>query len=243
VSGRTRKYGWSGFLTSCLGRIECHDSWRIEIEALGREIDYDEFEDLPGIHRDFLKSRVELLRAQKLKGQELFLPRPNLGALMLQSESVLFPRQKYDDISQVTVYLMVAAALQRARDHRSPNGDDLDEDMCFHGSPFIVSVLDPDMFSRFNDGVLQAAFLRACAPDELNYAGHQFISRHMKDILIAIFDHCESDAGEAAFEFLLALATKRLRINDEHFEKVLESIERQPILLAFWKVLKSEPVI
>lgn len=239
VSGRSRRYGWSCFLASPLGQIEGHDSWRIESECLERGLSVVESQSFPAKLLKSLIARNKALKAQGVRGECLFLPRPDLKPLLLRPESVLFSRS-YKDVSQVTVYLMVSAALQRARDHVAPDGSALDEDMCFHGSPFIVSLLDPDMFSRFNDGVIQAAFMRACAPDELNYADHQILSRNVRDILIAAVRHSGSDAGEAVMEMLFALATKRLRLKDEHFEDVLVAVRKNKLLHSFWRLLKAE---
>ena len=242
VSGRVRKYGWSCFLGVPLGRIECHDSWHMEATLLNRNLTSVTESSLASNLRSGLQIRSKNLTGQNLMGDRLFLPRPDLKPLKLRPESVLF-REKYENISQVTVYLMVSAALQRARDHIAPDGSALDEEMCFHGSPFIVSLLDPDMFSRFNDGVIQAAFLRACAPDELNYANHKVLSRHVRDILLSAIEHHEGNAGEAIFEMLFALATKRLRLRNLHFEQMQKSLAEKPMLHEFWKLLVAEPAI
>lgn len=241
VSGRNRRYGWTCFLASPLGRSEAHDSWLIESKVIKKGIESDRFSEYSKKLQVAISKRMADLDQQSLSGHCVFLPTPKLQDLKLRDESVLF-REEYENISQVTVYVMVSAALQRARDHKSPDGKKLDESECFHGSPFIISVLDPDMFSRYNDGIIQSAFLRASSPDELNYANHLILSRNMRDIVIAAINHHKSDAGEAVLEMLLALATKRLRVDQKHYEEIVAAINKTKLLREFWSLLKTKEI-
>ena len=241
MTGKERKYGWSCFRSTSVGKIEQHDSWYMEHECIVRGIDSMDTLDTSAL-LPFLSERIQTLGKAKLTKHELFLPRVDFRPLKLRPESVLF-QGKYGDISQPSVYLMVSAALQRARDQMDPKGKRMDEELCFHGNPFISSILDPDMFSRYNDGVIQAAFLRACTPDELNYSVHVGLSRQVRDILISAIQHCESGSGpgEAIFEMLLALATKRIKLSDTHIEDVVVELEKIELLQQFWTLLNEEP--
>lgn len=242
VSGRPREYGWSQFFGNPIGQIEIHDTWKIESALLNQNLQNELFEKLDKDLRDALTKRSELLNGSCLCGNEIFLPRRNLDPLKLRPESVLHPGN-YERIDQITVYLGVSMALQRARDGFDAKGEELEEDMCFTGNPFMPSVLDPDTFSRYNDGVIQAAILRACAPDELNYSNDRVLSRQMSNILIAAIKHSETNSGEATYEMLFAVATKRLRIQDEHYEEMVSAMVNHEVIRSFWAFLKSEQLI
>lgn len=66
--------------------------------------------------------------------------------------------------------------------------------------------LQPAMFDRFNDPVIQAAFLRAAEPGELHYETDPDASRAVADIVSFVLSNHTIEAGDASYEFLLALA-------------------------------------
>ncbi len=66
--------------------------------------------------------------------------------------------------------------------------------------------LHPAIFDRFNDPVIQAAILRASAPGELQYDLNDDASHTVADILIFTLKNANTEAGGAAYEFLLSLA-------------------------------------
>ena len=242
VSGEGRDYGWSNFIGMPIGVIDRHDSWSVERALYGPRIDGEAWDALDSIFQATLGKRVELLDQRGSGSSDLFYPTVAKESLQLRKDSVLLT-SPYEHISQATIYAIVSAGLQRARDGKRADGKDLRENLCFDGNPFVATVLDPGMFARFNDGIIQAAILRACAPDELNYASDEALSRHMRDILISAVNHCDSPTGEAVLEMLLALAVKRLRLKDHHFEEVVVAIHKTDSLKSFWNLLKSEPDI
>ena len=74
------------------------------------------------------------------------------------------------------------------------------------------SILAPSNFDRFNDGLVQSAILRAALPVELEYSSLKDDSAAMRDRILGIFRNVDSQQGEAAAEFALALSLKRLRL-------------------------------
>lgn len=75
------------------------------------------------------------------------------------------------------------------------------------------SVLDPGNFSRFNDGILQSALLRASTPWELDYSHDSKLSSEMCGLIVSLFERRKVKAGEALPEFALALAMGRVRLS------------------------------
>jgi len=98
-------------------------------------------------------------------------------------------------------------------------------------------VLSPRCFDRFNDGVIQASILRAAHPAELDYSIDEKLSRDMWHVLDTIFSANSTQAGEAALEFLLALAMKRLKLETKDLEtlkKKYGAAMPHPIARALW---------
>lgn len=231
-----RKYGWSNFLATPIGQVGLHSSWKDESDLLTKHAVAAATLPTPVLQQAFQK-RVEQLGQAQLQDQQLFLPKFDGAALELQHNSIFLEKPK---LSQIAVYLAVAGALQRAREGK--NGfTALAPEECFDSNPFIDTVLDPDMFSRFNDGVFQAAFLRASAADELNYSRSPAFSRHMAGIIKAALVNRHGPNGEAALEFLFALCSKRLRLEQSDRNRLNDFIDSNAELAAVWRLFQNTP--
>ena len=117
----------------------------------------------------------------------LFFPRTRGSSVALRPGSVFFPNSSGVGISQVTVYAMVSAAIQCAREPTPLSGPAGSPDLRFDSNPFVRSVLDPSMFTRFSDGILQASLLRATHRSELDYSASHDLSRQFTSTCRAIF--------------------------------------------------------
>ena len=84
-------------------------------------------------------------------------------------------------------------------------------------------MLDPENFSRFNDGVLQAALLRCAHPAELDYRGDHAASDFMKAVILRALARATQEAGEGVLEFLLAIAQRRLQLSEAHRSEVMNA--------------------
>lgn len=114
------------------------------------------------------------------------------------------------------VLATVAVLLQRAREH-----DKLPDDKRLSTASYRQVVLDPENFARFNDGVLQGALLRCAQPSELDYRADHAASDFMKALILRALGRATEEAGEATLEFLLALMTKRLQLEESHWDEVI----------------------
>jgi hypothetical protein len=63
----------------------------------------------------------------------------------------------------------------------------------------------PSVFSRYDDGIIQAAFLRAALPTKLDYSAHEIYSKAMAAIILRVARGYSYERGEAAMEFIIAL--------------------------------------
>ncbi len=65
--------------------------------------------------------------------------------------------------------------------------------------------LNPALFDRFNDPMLQAAILRCAEPGELDYGASIEPSRMFADIVLYALENVAEQGGDSSYEFLLAL--------------------------------------
>jgi len=113
------------------------------------------------------------------------------------------PGYEPKDVSQGDVLMTIASVLENMRNGPKPK---------LVNTAFHHSVIAPSMFGRYNDGIIQAAFLRAAHPHELDYSADASSSNTMAKLLRTILEEWKGPRGEAALEFLMSIATGRLRI-------------------------------
>lgn len=125
-----------------------------------------------------------------------------------------FPYEK-GDINQVEVLFTIMSVLHNLRSIES-DGMGTRRDVAER------LLLDPISFERFNDGVIQAAILRAARHTELDYSIAPEKSKQMARILKVTLRNAKGEAGEAATEFLLALAMGKLQLREEDLRRLEE---------------------
>jgi hypothetical protein len=147
-----------------------------------------------GIDRDALLPR--------LKAKDQFEP------LVLRKDFV-FWEPKYDagPHHAPAVLLTIGSILQRARE------DEKSLENSLFSRVLQQVVLHPNMFSRFNDGIIQASLLRQANTSELDYSHIEEFSKYICQLLIGQLQKRYKDQGEAILEFALALKIGRLRIS------------------------------
>jgi hypothetical protein len=181
--------------------------------------------------RDFLGEREEDLppilveRLSKLRGQPegitegLFLD-GNEGRLRLRSNFAFWPSGTVSsEASQADVFVSVAAILENLR-----SGSDVKAERRLTNDALTHTVLSGETFARYNDGVIQAALLRAALPVELDYCDAPEQSRLMRDLLQEMVALWNRPQGEALGEFLLALTLKRLRLAEPDLREIIDTL-------------------
>lgn len=118
--------------------------------------------------------------------------------------------------SQGDVFISIAAVLENLRSGDVAVDKRLINDVQTH------SVLSAEAFSRYNDGVIQAALVRAALPIELDYRDAPVDSRLIADLLAQMLDRPDALQADALTEFLLALVLERLKLVPEHMAFVVE---------------------
>jgi hypothetical protein len=82
-------------------------------------------------------------------------------------------------------------------------------------SEYVRNLIEPGNFVRFNDGIIQAAILRAAKPDELRYDLSPEMSVQIQNIMEDMINHIEDDHAEGILEFFYSLAIEKLRLTTD----------------------------
>jgi len=147
----------------------------------------------------------------------LFLPTLKEKSLQLRRFFAFFDfRHSRDSASQADVYFVITGILHHLRQLRRESGG-------IENNVYHRTLIAPRTFDRFNDGVIQAAFLRAAHAEELDYRPLPTASADMREIVETVLQNSNNPTGEACLEFLLALAGRKLRLaeSDENSLKPL----------------------
>lgn len=140
--------------------------------------------------------------------------------LVLNEDFAFWPKGYATGPYQAEVLGTVAGILQNARTNTS-----IDVEQRLR-SPMLKQVaLDPENLARFNDGVIQAALLRAALPSELDFRGDEEASRYIATLLMRMASRYD-DPQQPTLEFLNAIAIRRLQFNANELAQVRQSFER-----------------
>lgn len=166
-----------------------------------------------------LNDRIQRLRQRSLPMlDDLFLPNGATQKLRLQPGFVFWPESVTPDkASHADVFFTIASVLQQLR----ANAEKPDKPSAIKNNWLQQTLLAPNNFSRFNDDVIQASLLRAALPSEINYSSSRDDSREMARLIKRIIMASETERGGAAAEFLLAIATNRLKLHPHDKNDVL----------------------
>lgn len=231
------KYGWSEFVVLPVGVALIHDPLVSQRTRLTTE-------EIMGCNATLKSPLVNALdkwsKPSAIASDGLFLPRTCSCPLALRHGSIFFRRASEEaTISQIAVYAMVSAAIQNAREPVQPGGIDRPPEMSFDNNPFVRSVLDPSMFARFSDGILQASLLRATQRSELDYSASYDLSRQFTSTFISVLVNHKNSVGDAALEYVYAFATDKVLLRDEDRKLVRKEIDSEPIFRACWQLFRT----
>ncbi|MEA1015333.1 hypothetical protein [Sphingosinicella sp. LY1275] len=191
-----------------IDRRTAAQSWRDERAFL---LDHDD--DLPSE----LVTRLDALGGSPDGLADALFLEGARGPLRLADNFAFWPvGTSCGDASQADVFISMAAILENLRSGDVVVGKRLINDVQTH------SVLSAEAFSRYNDGVIQAALVRAALPIELDYRDAPDDSRLIADLVAQMLDRPDALQADALAEFLLALVLERLKLVPEHLVFVVE---------------------
>lgn len=145
-------------------------------------------------------------------GDELFLKSPTNQLLELGPTFAFWNKgdNKGYFKHQATVYFTISSVLQRLRTVAKSNGK------VPLGTGYIIRQLDPLLFDRFNEGIIQASILRAAKSRELDYSAADDKSRIIGSLIDRMLMLPEAEESKGLPEILLALCTKKLQVKKDH---------------------------
>ena len=189
-----------------------------EFTDLNKELNL--FSTIGGNIPEPVQDRIDKIRKNDTLDSEFFLPSsvyPHCK-LTLRPGFVFWEGNYQDTLDHSAAVLStVASCLQHAREAESiPDADRL------YSSAFQQVVLDPENFSRFNDGIIQAALLRASYPSELDYSSIPDASKRLGRFLQRLFQNYQRKQGEASLEFAFALAIGKLKLTEKYHKDLVE---------------------
>ena len=147
-------------------------------------------------------------------GVELFLQSP-IGKAMILGKTFAFwneadSQSEFDH--QATVYFTISNILQGLR-YSKPG-----RDLAPLKDGYILKQLDPLLFDRFNEGVIQASVLRAAKPKELDYSADDNSSNVVGSLIERMIMYPDISTSEALPEFLMALCSGKLQVKKDHIK-------------------------
>ena len=164
-----------------------------------------------------LNARDKLLRSASSSdnqglGEELFLKSPKNQPLVLGPTFAFWNKGDNDNYfqHQATVYFTISSVLQRLRTVEKNNRT------APLATGYIIRQLDPLLFDRFNEGIIQASILRTAKSRELDYSAADDKSRIIGSLIERMLMSPEAEESRGLPEILLALCTKKLQVKKDH---------------------------
>ncbi len=197
------------------------NAWNEELGLLQETRD-----DWSGECRDVISRRLRRLeQASEPLIDDLFVANDGIATLRLQQGFAFWPKI-FANNSQADVFYTISAVMQQLRTAPASAGE-----QALRTNWLQQTLLSPENFGRFNDGIIQASILRGARAAELDYRDDPTVSAEAARIIRRILEASDRARGEAAVEFLIAIATRRLRLRDEHSGMVLADLPSAPPLV------------
>lgn len=211
-----RRYGFSAWQVLPIGPDNPDNAWKSLIDLSSKAEMYQLLDD-DIIEKSVAEKSLENVSTVIKNNYHCFLPKMDGSKLSLSDGFLFFGNVfegKLSYVSDSVAYLAVTSVLQCARDTKSAGNQ-------LKSTGYESVVLAPECFLRYNDNLLQACFLRACHPSELDYSTSPHFSKLMKEFLNKMFSRYQHPYGGAALEFAAALATGRLKLKKSDFDDVV----------------------
>lgn len=207
------------------------NAWEQELEFLRSAA-----HSFPGRSRQSIDRRIEQLENASIPlVDNLFVANERAGALVLRPGFAFWPDGLVTGAeTQADVFATVSSVLQSLRTAPTTAVEAL------RSGWFRQTLIHPEVFGRFNDGIIQASFLRAALPSELDYRSEPELSELIARLIGRIVEGAHLVRGEGAFEFLLALGCGRLRLQNDHYDIALPvAPPKRPLIQAMRKKVRS----
>ncbi|PYY69741.1 hypothetical protein CRX42_15020 [Pseudomonas jessenii] len=171
-------------------------------------------------------------------GTNIFLQSPTKNDMKLGKTFAFWNDKDNSQVweHQATVYFTISSILQGLRYSKNP------KDPAPLKSGYILKQLDPLLFDRFNEGIIQASVLRSAKPRELDYSADDASSKIIGTLIERMVEKPDASTSEALPEFLLAICSSKLQIKKDHIKNlsVLNiNSEKYPLTAALYDQAKA----
>jgi hypothetical protein len=148
----------------------------------------------------------------------VYLNKSNGNKLVLNKNFAFFKftNWKPEDIQQSKVYFSILSVLHNFRIKKS-----------IKQTIFERHIFDPENFNRYNDGIIQASFLRAATNKELNYEIDVNSSSLMATIIISSIED-NNNKDTAPYEFLMAICIGKLTLCKNDLISIYDKHKKHP---------------
>lgn len=215
----SRKYVFKPFIEIPAASLSCNTHWHQEYKLLSQMIAVD-----GSNASDPVKARVAAFDKAGgfgLSDQAFWPSSYQPGQMKLTKGFAFVSGEKDVTVAACTdIFLTILWILQNARESAK-----IADSKRLESGELQQVLLSPEIFSRYDDGIIQGAFLRAALPTELDYSAHETHSASMADIILRVVQGHGFERGDASMEFITALAIGKIRLHKEVEEKLRRSIK------------------
>ena len=165
----------------------------------------------------------------------VYLIKSNGDKLVLNKNFAFFKftNWKPEDIQQSKVYFSILSVLHNFRIKKN-----------IKQTIYERHIFDPENFNRYNDGIIQASFLRAATNKELNYEIDSNASSLMATIIMSSIDD-NNNKDTAPYEFLMAICIGKLTLQKSDLISIYEKHKKHSdnIIEILLKIIHSKFLI
>lgn len=165
--------------------------------------------------KEYFQKRLTVLSSNDGLINNVFLNKTDGSILLLNKNFAFFNFTDWapEKVSQAVVYFTILSVIHNFRISNN-----------VQQTVYERFILDPENFNRFNDGIIQAAFLRTSSVNELNYLLDDSLSNRMCYLIInSIEEYLNKDS--APYEFLMAMCIQKLALKPEHINHLYEKFK------------------
>lgn len=215
----SRKYVFKPFIEIPAASMSCNNHWHQEYKLLNRMLTFEG----AGVS-DAVKARVKAFDTagkDGLSDHAFWQSSYHLGQMNLSKGFAFVSGDRDVTVATCTdIFLTILWILQNARE-----GAKIAHSKRLESGELQQVLLSPEVFSRYDDGIIQGAFLRAALPTELDYSANETHSASMADIILRVVQGHGFERGDASMEFITALAIGKIRLHKEVDERLRYSIK------------------
>lgn len=216
----SRKYVFKPYLEIPAASLACNNHWQEEYKLLSSLITFEENKV-----SDLVKNRLNAFDKAGNHGlfeHAFWQSSYQLGQMRLKKGFAFVSGGRDVTVADCAdIFLTILWVLQNARENAKIN-----DVKRLESGELQQVLLSPEVFSRYDDGIIQGAFLRAALATELDYSAHETYSASMADIILRVVKGHGFERGDASMEFITALAIGKIRLHKEIEEKLRTSIKQ-----------------